>query len=256
MALSLNRCIYELAHFYKSDETKETVTNRIRELSSADRVMVLSIIKKTNHPVNTDYPYFAQKLKMTNSQDGSLRTLIATKDAKLSPLKKVMMNIWRAIKDFFGKRVSDDKLLHEICEFSKRAALEKMQEIEKQLDQEEYVFAFSEEIKGLDQKGSYTTDLTDLFTQGSQESFVNQFIEALAFNKPTKDLETQYLDFYSGTNVNKTIIKPTSGHFGPKITFTMKTLVDRVNDTVFVNFSTREKNMIGRCIEVFRASIK
>jgi hypothetical protein len=253
MAVTFNKIIYEIDKSYKSDDTKGRTKELINELSTEERKVILSILKKSNNPIDTDYGILIRKLVSVSGKD----PIKHEKDAALSPLQKTLMTFWRAIKDLFHTRISDDKLLEEISQFSKDSALEKMNSIQLDLDKELDIlktYNFYEAIVNLDKSKNYELDLTQVFLKDSFDSIINEFIERLAIGTTYNNVTNKYISFSLASLIRKEIIPPTCNLFNPiPRDFTMKTLVKMVDDIGFTKLSIREQNMVRLFINEYNS---
>lgn len=260
MGAEINKAIFSITTFYKSDDTKVRAKDLISELSTDERQLLLSIIDNTFDPSTTDCQGLTGKLMMISAKDqtDSFIPIAHEKDAELSSCGKTMMNIWRTIKDLFGTRISDAKLLKEINKFSKIAALEKMNPINTDLDDallSQEPFNFYEAIVDLDKTKNYELDLTPIFLKDSLDTIVNRFIEKLT-ERNDDDLDKRYIIFTIASMIRKEILREGSGHFAPKREFSMRNLVEGIKNTGFMNLSLREQNMVRLFILLYQENLK
>lgn len=119
--------ICAISTFYRADNTKDRAKDLINELSSQERRMLLTVIKQKDDTLPQN---LIDKLSVISLSEPIARE----KDEKLSSCSKFVMNIWRAVKEFFGTRISDEKLLKKIEQFALNAGLKEMDAAKMEVD--------------------------------------------------------------------------------------------------------------------------
>ncbi len=107
--------ITTVGDYYRTPETIDRAVSLVHDLTSSERDVILQIIKESipSLPLKDT---LQKKLFSIHNEDA-----LFSKDADLSPFMQVLVNIWRTIKDIFGYRISDKKLLKKIADYSDRA---------------------------------------------------------------------------------------------------------------------------------------
>lgn len=251
---TINKAIYTISSFYKSNETKSRAKELINELSSDERKMILSLLNKDNNPSTGIQGLAVKLLSVTAMTDADTFAPIShEKDAERSSFGKTMMNVWRAIKDFFGTRISDSKLLKEINKFSKNAVLEKMDELDEQFNTELLKPApvdFNQIVQHLQQSENYTLDLTTIeaasFEVISDHDFsymkkiyIQSAIQLMAEekNKNLKNLQEMYNHLLLADMIKKEF-------FSDNSIISAETLITKVQARGFDNLSLPQKNLV------------
>lgn len=258
MSFEINRAIYSVTTFYKTASTKNRAKELITELSSDERQLLLSIIDKTFDPNTTDCRSLTGKLMTisTKDQTDSFIPIAHEKDADRSSCSKVMMNIWRAIKNLFRTRISDDRLIKKICKFTKKDALTKLnsakQEVETFLlqpekqryesDSTDVLIRKARKVDYLDDDLAKDTfvDIADHPTK-SINYFVDRYINTLD-NEDKKEL----LDDFQGQYVTEKIIE----EFFPTKPLTVNNLLSAIDTKGYETLSTPQKQLIGAFLRI------
>lgn len=251
----IDNTIHLITTFYKSDDTKARAKEVINELTSTERSLFHSILKNKNTASADECDSLKAKLVTIIEMDdnGAFLPIPHDKDAALSPRQRIFMNVWRAIKDFFGIRISDAKMLKEICKFSENAALDNMRTIQAEIEDllNEPPLSFTElndSIGGLDPH-NFSLDLTKYTPEDAHASHLGKFIEKLKENEPIKDSDYEF--FLIASQTRQTFFR-TYSHFGPPEDFTMERFVEKIDNDAYDKLSDRKKNLAKLFMERYK----
>lgn len=117
---TIRNAVSTIGDFYKTPETKRRAKDLVINLTSTEREVLLKIIKESNSPIPAPNQ-LSKKLQEIHIQDDKGNFLpLTSKDEGRSSFKLFLINIWRAVKDLFGFRISNKKLLKKIEFYSER----------------------------------------------------------------------------------------------------------------------------------------
>lgn len=114
---TIRNTVAAIGDYHKTPETKSRAEELINDLTSDERKAILQIIKESNADI-PEPNKLAKKLQQIHNIDR-----LNSKDADLSEIQIILMNIWRTVKDIFGFRISDKDLLKKIDAYSEREGL-------------------------------------------------------------------------------------------------------------------------------------
>lgn len=118
---TIRSAIAAVGDYYRSPETKTRAQDLVNNLTSGERESILQIIKESNKPIPTPYQ-LSKKLREIHTQDNNNNfSPLTSKDEELSSVQIFLLNIWRVVKDIFGFRISDKKMLSKIEDYSIRS---------------------------------------------------------------------------------------------------------------------------------------